>query len=658
MKVPVLQNRVISPGGSFQAIDLAGAQYQAVNEVAGVLQKRNELARQQKEHTDEIRIRSDMILWGTQYQNELAKNPDNYATWQQSYKSEYKKTLEGKIKDMSPQFQQRIRDWAMLDNTRGQVLVSDKANTVQLANSQATLTTSLNNLSQHAIANPGEMGASLEEAHRAIDEQQRLGNLTSLQAEKAKSEFSSVLHDGIIDKNIHEFDPWSELDKLKKRGYENLTEEKRTYWMKVAQREIDGRLERIRKESDKQAGYALIERHLKAGIGLASTKETRKAADSWYVDRFLPSIIPPQLQGLYKTEPVSLSALPPDLVINAVSNVVSTLGFAPPAMQADLRAGLVGPNMEQRYNAARVIAEIHDKNPYAYTNIPQDQIDTAYMINDARKSGADPRKSLEWVNQIMEVPESTKQTRKNIYREEKYTDHNPKELKSLDWVNGTIPDSLTTEYENAVKSHYTRTGNIDQSRKLAGLQIQRHWGYSDLAGKMMQYPPEKVFSSHERDTRWLDTRFKEATSTLIANMPKATRDYYESILNRPLAADDFKIASDATVGKAIGQIGYPIIAPDGSWLQNEHGIPLRWIPQYKGTQQYFKSMQDKKILEQQKKTEVAFGAMERSMEIDPYSTVSIYDTAKEKAYRLEQEKLWNLKQAEMNTFTPDAGAMP
>lgn len=652
MRVPVYNQRVISPGGSFQNIQLAQAKFQAITEVTDVLGKQAIQQRNQKEHSQEAQIRSEMLIYGSSRQEELQQNPDSYATWQETYKNDYNKTLEEKISNLRAPVQQRLRDWGVLDNTRGQVIMSDRANTVGVANSIATMTASLDNLTQEAIKHPEQLGAYSEEVQKIIEEQRVQGHITAPKADELNAGFVAKMHDGIIDNNIHFVDPWTELKRLKNRSYEHLTEERRTYWMKQAQAEIKRRMAKVNEDAKQANNWDIVERHLAANMSMASNKDTNKAYDDWYLNKWKPSIM--SKAGMqFMNEPVSLASLPADTVIHQISSFVGTLGYAPRAMQDELRAALVGPNQEQRYNAARIISEVYDKNPLAYNNIPQDQIAIAYQINNLRRAGGTPQEVTGWTKDILSVPESIKKDRKNVYRDEEYTKKNLDYLKDFDWVEGTVPDALKSQYENAVKAHYTRTGDINLARKLAGMQTQRHWGYSEFAGMTMEYPPEKVFSQHESDTSWIGDRWKETSQAIFDNLPKQTKDYYETVLNRPLKPSDFHIRSDATVGKKIGSIGYPIVGPDGSDIQNEWGTPARWIPQYQGTKQYYKSLSDQKIMDQRKKAQVTFGEMLRSEHPDITGDYTEYDTEKEKAYYKELRKLQQLEDQQRIQFAPN-----
>ena len=387
-------------------------------------------------------------------------------------------------------------------------------------------------------------------------------------------------------------------------------------------------------------------------MSMASNKDSNKAYDDWYLNKWKPSIMDAGGMG-FMNEPVSLAALPADQVIHEISGFVGTLGYAPKAMQDELKAALVGPNQQQRYNAARIIAETYDKNPLAYNNIPQDQIAIAYQINNLRRSGGTPQEVADWTKQIFNVPETIKKDRKNVYRDEEYTKKNLDYLKDFDWVEGTVPDALKSQYENAVQAHYTRTGDITLSRKLAGMQVSRHWGYSGFAGMTMEYPPEKTFSPQESDTTWLDTRWKETSTAILDALPKERKDYYETVLNRPLKASDFHIRSDATVGKKIGEIGYPIVGPDGSDIMNEYGTSARWIPKYEGTTQYYKSLSDQKIMDQRKKTQIKYGDMLRSEHPDITGDYTQYDTQKENDYYKELRKLQQLETQQAMQFGPN-----
>lgn len=649
MRVPVYTRRVISPGGSMQNINLAAAQYQAISDTANILERQAVARRTQKEKSMETQIRTEMLMWGNNKSAELQQNPDTYDTWQQTYKDEYNKTLENKIKDLRPGFQQQVRDWAAMDNARGQVLISNQANQVGVANAVATMTTTLDNLQQEAIRHPNQMGAFSEEAKRAIQEQRELGHIDAKQAQKLDNTFVYNIHEGIIGKNIYEFDPWAEYKRLKSRSYEHLTEERRTYWMNQAEAEIARRLAKVRKDAEQANNWDIVERHLAAKMSMASNKDTNKAFDDWYLNKWKPSIM--SKAGMqYMNEPVSLAALPADQVINQISGFVSTIGYAPKAMQDELKAALVGPNQQQRYNAARIIAEIHNANPAAYDNISQDQIAIAHQLNGLRVAGGTPQEVATWTKEILSVPEDIKKTRKNTYRDEEYTKHNLDYLKDFDWVSGKVPDSLKTQYEDAVNAHYTRTGDITLARKLAGMQVNRHWGYSEFANQTMEYPPEKVFSPHEKDTSWLNTRWQETSKAIFDALPKDRKDYYETVLNRPLTPADFHIRSDATVGKKMGEIGYPIVGPDGSDIMNEYGTSARWLPKYEGTKQYYKSLSDQKIMDQRKKTQVKYGDMLRSEKPDITGDYTEYDTQKENDYYKELRKLQNMEEMQRRQF--------
>lgn len=601
MKIPTITNRVISPGGIASNISMAGAQFQALSDVAGVIAKEEAEQQRIKNSVDETRVKSEMLLFNSAKSEELGQDPDSFNTWGEQYKESYDQALEGKIKELPPRLQDNLRQWGTIERTRGQILITNKGSAVGRGKSQVVLTDALDQYRNQAIRDPLTMGAVIVEANEAIERERVNGIIKDKQADKLTDAFSISVHDGIIDKNIHEVNPYEEFKRLEKRTYKNLDEPRRTYWMKQAAAEISRRQKAAEKAGKLAGGFSLIEDSLSRGIALPDNKDNRKAYDAWFKQKVLPGIV----------------NAPPDIAFDQVSNIVATLGMAPESLQDGLTAALRGTNAQAVVNAARMIDEISDRNPRAYDKIEAKEFSRAALINDQVKAGASPPQALEYANQLDKVDERTIQSRQAVYRSEKYSDDNIDTLEDYDWVGGDVPENMTQQYERTVKFHYSRTNNIEMSRRLAEVQLKRTWGESNVGfGGMMNNPPEKVFSHFEEDTSWLPKQFSDRMNRLLPRLSKDTHERFEEILGRKMKSDDFNIRSDAAVGKKIGQIGYIITMPDGTDLVNERGQPVRWIPTYIITEQAEKRRAKLDEAEMDKKIAVQFGRVLRAEDED------------------------------------------
>ena len=247
-----------------------------------------------------------------------------------------------------------------------------------------------------------------------------------------------------------------------------------------------------------------------------NNKEDKKAIEQDFEEHFMPT----------------LQNLPEDEVNQRVSGYVEQHGVVPSQLESAIVAGIANGNPDSKVKAAQQLKLLVDQNPSVIAQFPKTYVDAAYKIANGKLAGL----STEDAVKAAEVQVFEKNTEQYKSKEAEFS--NKDNYVAFDYDRFDVnkeeaPQGMVEDYNAAYRASFVDRGNSHkEASDLAAKMVEANWGYSDLSGKWMRNPPEKIYGRASEaaglGTEWIKKDLQKTVSQAVSSgMLVSTKDGVE-----------------------------------------------------------------------------------------------------------------------------------
>jgi hypothetical protein len=332
----------------------------------------------------------------------------------------------------------------------------------------------------------------------------------------------------------------------------------------------------LRANKETSDNVALVSGAFNGGAPLDPQNGTHKKAVNDHFDTLAKEIWP-------------AGTLPSPEVWNSAINYTKKIGMVPERVRSAIRGGLHSGRPDLALRAVETVNNLRNFNPQLVAELgDEDDMRLATMIGTYAASGMAPEQAVERANEALKVSKAERDVRTADYDLQRGKE--PKDRATSDekwiaaqqnslWINDPVIDPLMrTEFSEIAKAEYTRTGNLEASRRMALDTVNRVWGRSEVGGEQryVKQAPEKFYSvpnlTPAENSTWMNEQ-------LLGDVSKgALQDP-----TNPITADRLRLIPDSTRtndGNPVYRVW--LVQPNKGWEQvvDTKGEPIRWFPNY------------------------------------------------------------------------------
>lgn len=322
------------------------------------------------------------------------------------------------------------------------------------------------------------------------------------------------------------------------------------------------------KQADSIAAQQRVAFAIQAGIPLdAKNPDDRKAVHAYFKQRFGDA--PPTAETM--TE---------------IVDFIRDVAVIPTVVRGGIRSLARSANPEQAVLAADMIARIQKAAPQVLETMPKDEKAFSLLVSNNVGAGVEPQQAVELARlRVYETPASEMEQLRKVFMEKGFEKDNSGSLADLiddefDPIFRTqpsTPPAMMGEFNDLVEQYYIRTRDEELARKLAGQDLVRVWGVSDVVGsrveaqegrlQMVKYPPEKVHGDGELN-KWM--------------RPQLEADISDQKISGVKAENVFLVADDRTAREKTRTWQVWHVRSDGRPVPvlDVDNRPARWRPQF------------------------------------------------------------------------------
>ena len=266
-----------------------------------------------------------------------------------------------------------------------------------------------------------------------------------------------------------------------------------------------------------------------------------------------------------------------------VAAYTNKIGVLPSSVKTMITGGLRSGTLDNVTSASDMVRRLHNTNPALLNEIPREDVALADHFLALTDAGYPPERALTVANEAAKMTDPVKKARLAAYDEEVRSPAGKasrnsvwladKEFSIFRFGEPDIPLGMQAEFDNAVKTEFTRTGDLEMARKMGYDHLQRRWSRSKINGKneYMKFAPEREFQGGEEGVDWMREQLKaDVAAYFRANPPLEGGSDGEAILS----------ASGRKVNPVNGKVVY-----DVAWVSN--GIiqfnMMEWQPNWEAS---------------------------------------------------------------------------
>lgn len=279
------------------------------------------------------------------------------------------------------------------------------------------------------------------------------------------------------------------------------------------------------------------------------------------------------------------------------ASYAARMGVLPNALDAEIRSGLRSTNPEAVANATDLYNRLKSANPRLAQDLPEQDRIMATTISMNVEKGYNSQDALVKARENMNVPPAQKEARGKEF------DGLIKSSKSSSWIQSqvnsiwhndpnSIDPAMVMEFDDASRTLYMQSGDLDAARTEALQQVQKTWAKSRVgsSNRWTKHSPEKIYGVPTLDdaanAKWMNEQ-------LVDDLTQG------SITVGDWSQDSLMVTPDVSVTSPSGKPVYNIMHKDenGVWQRQlqPDGQPMQWYPQWEQSKMY------KKLLDEQKK---------------------------------------------------------